>query len=151
MVEITMGLVVIGILTALGANMMRGLGSRGAVKREAEALVDALWDLRSKASTGMANPCVDFPDMAGFRTYGDADDPPDGFDQGDKVLQTHPLGGGVRFLSINGGSGPLHSTCFESHGIPGSANAPLLLVLGKDDKTTLKVSLLPATGMARVQ
>jgi prepilin-type N-terminal cleavage/methylation domain-containing protein len=151
LVEVLVGLVIFGVLTALGLNMFRGFGARGAVKKESEALVDALWDLRSKASTGMANPCLDFTENTGFRAYSDAQDPPNGFGDGDRVLETHLFSSGIRILSIQGGSGPSHTLCFESQGILGSANAPLLVVLGRDSKLTLKVSLLPATGMARVQ
>ncbi len=149
LIEMMAVLVISVSLIAAGSKLYSGFGSRGAANLEAGNLVDNLWDLRAKATAGMKNPCLDFPDSVSFRVYSDTSEIPDGFDAGDLLIQTHSFSAGTKVLSISGGNGPGHFVCFESKGVLGSANAALLVTVGRDSTNGKRVRLLPATGMAR--
>lgn len=150
LLEISITLAIAGILTSGAAMAVAKFGSRSAVDREARLLVDLMWELRSKATTGVEHPCLDFPDPGTVRLYRDAGRNPDGFGPGDEVLSVHAFSGGVSAMDIDGGSGPGYFVCFASRGTPGSARRALQVSLGNGTGGTRVVRLLPSTGMARV-
>lgn len=152
LLEILIALVVAGVLTGAGAMALSRFGSRNRIRAEAEKVVDTLWELRSDATTGMRNPCMDFPAPDSVRIYGDTSAIPDGYGSGDRPLGGFRFKGGVRALDISGGQGAFHAVCFETRGTMGSAGAALLLSLGlaPGDPDCKRVRLLPSTGIAKV-
>jgi hypothetical protein len=148
-------LVILAVSAALAGAAAFGLsrfGSRNRIRAEADKVVDTLWDLRSRATAGMRNPCLDFPAPDSLRWYSDSSATPDGFGPGDRLLGSYRFRGGVRVLAIAGGQGATHAVCFQSRGLMGSAAAALLLTLGKQagNPDNKRVRLLPSTGTAKV-
>ncbi|GEM_PF-6816077 len=150
--ELTIAMLVAAVLTAGAALALSHFGSRNIIRASADKIVDGLWDLRSRATTGLRNPCMDFPAADSVRLYSDTTARPDGYGAGDRLLGGFRLKGGVRILSVTGGIGSLHAACFESRGMMGSAGKPLLVTLGTDSlaNDVRRVRLLPATGVAKV-
>src|SRR4051812_28164735 len=132
LIEIAMTLVIAGVLTAGGAMMISKYGSRGKVAYESERVVNDLWELRSNATTGMKNPCMDFPSTDSVRTFSDTSTTPDGYGSGDRLLKAYKFGGKVKIISIAGGQGSTHFVCFESRGMMGSSGAALSMTVGMD-------------------
>jgi hypothetical protein len=149
--ELCVAMVVAGILLAAASTLISRYGSNGKVAFESSKLADKLWTLRSKATTGMAHPCLDFPDNRTVRLYRDINPLPDGFGAMDAILDTYRFSGSVRALSVSGGTGPTHFVCFQSNGVIGSAMSPLTIILGSDQSNSKRLRLLPATGMVRIQ
>jgi prepilin-type N-terminal cleavage/methylation domain-containing protein len=150
LIEILVVLVISAILLFSGSGMYSKFGSKGAADLEASNLVNSLWELRAKATAGMKNPCLDFPDSRSFRLYSDTTEIPDGFGIGDKLLQAYSFTRATKALNVIGGTGPKHFVCFESKGVLGSASVALMVTLGRDSSSYKRVRLLPSTGMARV-
>jgi prepilin-type N-terminal cleavage/methylation domain-containing protein len=152
MVELVVVLAVAGILMGGGAFALSRFGTRDRIGAEAGKVVDALWEMRARATTGMRNPCMDFPAPDSVRVYSDTSSSPDGFGAGDRVLGGFRFRGGVRALDIAGGQGANHAVCFESRGMMGSTAKALLITLGIDggNPETKRVRLLPSTGVAKV-
>jgi prepilin-type N-terminal cleavage/methylation domain-containing protein len=149
-VEILTTLVVMGVLSGGGAAVLAKYGSKNKVKYESEKVVNDLWELRSDATTGVKNPCMDFPAVDSVRTFSDSSTTPNGYGAGDLLLKTYKFGGKVKILSIAGGQGLNHYVCFESRGVMGSAGAALLVTIGADSSNCKTVRILPSTGMAKV-
>jgi hypothetical protein len=150
LMEIAVGLLALSILSAAAAYLISQAGRKNVLRKEAQALVDMLFDLRSKATTGMVNPCLDFPDPSGARAFQDMVPGTAGYDPSDRVIGTRPFQGGVVIRRISGGKGPTHLVCFEGKGILGSASTALEVSIGAEDGRTLTIRLLPSTGLARV-
>ena len=150
LMEIAVGLLALSILSAAAAYLISQAGRKNVLRKEAQALVDMLFDLRSKATTGMVKPCLDFPDPAGARAFQDIVPGTTGYDPSDRILETRVFQGGVRIRGISGGKGPSHLVCFDGKGILGSATTALELRIGTEDGRTLTIRLLPSTGLARV-
>ena len=152
LLECCVVLSITGILMSGGAYLLSHFGTRNQVHAAADRVVDNLWELRSRAVTGMRNPCMDFPAPDSVRIYSDTSAAPDGFSDGDRVLGGFHFRGGVKALDIAGGQGAGHAVCFEARGILGSAATALNLTLGVDRShpETRRVRLLPSTGIARV-
>ncbi len=141
-----------GMLGA-GVFSLRKFSAKGKAEREAAELVDALWQFRSHATTGMKSPCLDFPTDSTYRLFSAADDPVNGFleGDGDRLLETRRLRGGAKIRSITGGDEPNHYICFESRGLMGAASGALDLKVGMDTISNFKrLRFLPATGMAKI-
>lgn len=151
LVEMSVALAVAGILAGIGVAATGRLGTRNHVHAAADRVVDNLWELRSRAVTGMRNPCMDFPSPDSVRMYSDTSAAPDGFGTGDRLLGGFRFRGGVRALGLVGGRGDAHAVCFESRGILGSAATALEITLGADPggPDRRKVRLLPSTGVAK--
>ena len=151
LLECAVVLAVAGVLMSMGAVLLGRFGARNQVRSAADRVVDNLWELRSRAVTGMRNPCMDFPAPDSVRIYSDTSAAPDGFNDGDRLLGGFHYRGGVKALDIAGGRGAEHAVCFESRGILGSAATALNLTLGVDraHPETRRVRLLPSTGVAR--
>jgi hypothetical protein len=148
--EIAVGILVISILSAAAAYLITQAGRKNVLRKEAQALVDMLFDLRSKATTGVVKPCLDFPDPSGARAFHDIVPGTAGYDPSDRIFESRSFQGGVRIRGISGGKGPTHLVCFEGKGILGSATTALELIIGAEDGQTLTIRLLPSTGLARV-
>lgn len=131
--------------------MIGRYGSDGRVEYEANALIDHLWELRASASTGMKNPCLDFPDAGTVRLFSDMENEPDGFGSGDRLIRAYKFSGAVRVQSAAGGTGRTHFVCFRSEGVTGSAGAPLVVTLGSGNARSKIVRLLPSTGTASLR
>jgi prepilin-type N-terminal cleavage/methylation domain-containing protein len=149
LLELLVAIVVSGILVGGAAGAMSRFGRDNKVKYEASRLVDNIWEVRSKATSGMRNPCLDFPAPDSVRIYSDTSETPDGFGPGDLLLGGYRFKGGVTMTAVSGGSSPTHYVCFRSRGVSGSS---LMLTLGRDanDPGRKKVRLLPSTGIAKV-
>ncbi len=86
LIESLMVLAISGLILA-GAGRGLGLfGRKETVEFEASRLIDNLWHLRSRATVGIKNPCMDFPDGKTVRLYSDVADIPDGFGPRDGLL-----------------------------------------------------------------
>lgn len=151
LIEMAAALAVTALLAASAAWASAKYLRKDRARLEASLVADGLWELRAAAVAGRRNPCMDFPDSLTVRMYGDTSAAPDGFGSGDAVLRTWAYRGGVKARSLAGGSGPTHHVCFGSRGMMGSAGAALRLELAADDLHRRTVSLLPATGVARVR
>jgi hypothetical protein len=150
LVEIAFVLVLSGILLAGGAAALSKWGSKNRVKNEAAKIVNSFWELRSNAVSGMKNPCMDFPAADSVRLYSDTSSNPNGFGPGDRLLGGFKYKAGVRALDLIGGDGANHFVCFESRGAIGATTAALYLELGAGPSKTVRVQLLPSTGIARI-
>jgi prepilin-type N-terminal cleavage/methylation domain-containing protein len=150
LIELIAALAIAGVLTAGAGFTLFKFAARNRVDAEASKVVDALWELRSRATTGMRNPCMDFPAPDSVRLYSDTSSRPDGYGEGDRPIAAFRYRGGVTALSIAGGQGAGHYVCFESRGMMGSAGAALMLTLGIDSTHSKSVRLLPSTGIAKV-
>lgn len=150
LIEICVVLVLMAVLTASASMLVGKYGRRNVIENEARQAIGFLTDLRSKATTGMGNPCLDFPDAYTVRLYRDTSRVPNGFGAGDPVFLTHAWSGGVKALDIDGGTGSLHYVCFESKGVLGAPGRALELDLGTDPANARTVRLLPSTGVARM-
>jgi prepilin-type N-terminal cleavage/methylation domain-containing protein len=149
--EMAVALAIAALLAAGAASASRRYGKEGRARYEASKVVDGLWELRSRATTGMANPCMDFPDSTTVRLYRDASPDPDGFHPStDVLIRSWTYTGGVKALSVAGGKGATHYVCFEGRGTLGSAGAALSLRLGAHAGAAKTVRLLPSTGVAKV-
>lgn len=152
LLEVVTTVGVAGILGAIALGSLRAYGSHNRVREEAGRLQESLWSLRSLAVTGHASPCIDFPDRRGYRLFHDGDQPRNGYNDGDRIIEEVRLPDGMEILDLEGGDAPGHRVCYESKGIVGSATRPLRLRLGSPAGGEAKVvELLPSTGMARVQ
>lgn len=150
LLELAAVMALAGLLAGGAALAAQRFGAHGRARYEASKVVDGLWELRSDATTGKPNPCMDFPDSVTVRLYHDAAPEPDGFGAGDALVRSWAYGGGVKAQSIRGGVGPNHSVCFEGRGTLGSAGAALRLELGARTGAIKTVRLLPSTGIAKV-
>jgi prepilin-type N-terminal cleavage/methylation domain-containing protein len=151
LLELAVTLALAALLAGGAALGAQRFGAQGRVKYEASKVVDGLWELRSDATTGKPNPCMDFPDSSTVRLFHDADAVADGFDAGDALVKSWTYGGGVKARSIRGGVGPNHAVCFEGRGTLGSAGAALQIELGAPTGSIRTVRLLPSTGIAKVR
>ncbi len=152
LIEVVTVLVLISILGASGYLGLSHFSQREKAKAEANKLVDQLWKLRSLGVMGMAGPCIEFlPDNVTYRIFNDRSAPA-GYNSDDSIMATFTLPQGLSFQNVQGGKTSTHSVCFGGLGINliGTANSPLLAIIGSDSLFQQKIQLLPATGTAKV-
>lgn len=152
LLELIVTLAVVGILSGAAMWSIGRFAPRNKLKNEAAALVESLWELRSRATTGQVSPCIDFQGTTGYRLFRDKDEPRNGFPAGDtdELIRRVVLKNGLKIVSVEGGLAPFNYVCFESRGIIGSANGAVRVKLGLVSGSESKVvELLPATGIAK--
>jgi prepilin-type N-terminal cleavage/methylation domain-containing protein len=151
--EVVVTLVIVGILTAIASKSVARYGTKGRVDYEASRLVDHLWELRTMATTGVQNPCMEFlGDNIRVRLYLEKSLTPDGYTAGtDSSILLYPLSGKIKIQNIVGGNSPRHYVCFQSKGVAGSAMSALEIKMGPNSTLTKTVRLLPSTGIARIK
>lgn len=152
LIEIAVVLALSAILIAGSLTAVSKFSSKAKISAETEKIVDQIWNLRSRATQGQKNPCIDFPTSESVRTYLDTSTVTNGFGAGDTILTEFYFRGGVKSIAITGGSGTTHSVCFESRGTIGTATSGLEILVGLDSATHQfkKIRLLPSTGIAKV-